>query len=219
MALFLNQLIDYDAGAVYGSAMHSETQKRESGDERRTAIARAARDLIVEKGLEGLRTRDIAARVGINIATLHYHVPSKEALIALVAQSLKAEFRAQSLRHPREGKTGLDLLRMEFEDALDSQEQAPERLAVMALLAERAGRDPAIEAIMQPMRVHWHKMLAEIFAKGVADGTLRANIDPLAAASIFIAMVVGWRSSRPRRGEMLAVFSEFERAVVAQART
>lgn len=199
--------------------MQSEIQKRESGEERRAAIARAARELIVEKGLEGLRTRDIAARVGINIATLHYHVPSKEALIALVAQSLKAEFRAQSQRHPREGKSGLALLRMEFEDVLESQEQAPERLSVMAQLAERAGRDPAIGAIMQPMRVHWHKMLAEIFAQGVADGTLRSDIDPNAAASIYIAMVVGWRSSRPQRSEMLAVFAEFERAVVAHPKS
>jgi AcrR family transcriptional regulator len=45
--------------------------KRESGDDRRLAIAAAARAIIVEKGLEGLRTRDIAKRVGINIATLH----------------------------------------------------------------------------------------------------------------------------------------------------
>ena len=55
-----------------------------AGDDRRDAIARAARSLIVEKGVEGLRTRDIADRVGINIATLHYHVPTKEALIELV---------------------------------------------------------------------------------------------------------------------------------------
>ena len=61
----------------------AQNSRRESGDERRIAIARAARALIIGKGLEGLRTRDIAERVGINIATLHYHVPSKEALVAL----------------------------------------------------------------------------------------------------------------------------------------
>ncbi|MBI4046729.1 MAG: TetR family transcriptional regulator, partial [Devosia nanyangense] len=46
--------------------------RRESTEERRRAIAMAARQLIIEKGFEGLRTRDIADRVGINIATLHY---------------------------------------------------------------------------------------------------------------------------------------------------
>ena len=60
--------------------------KRAPTDDRRREIAAAARDLIVEKGVEGLRTRDIAERVGINVATLHYHVPTKEALIELVAE-------------------------------------------------------------------------------------------------------------------------------------
>ncbi len=46
--------------------------RRAPTDGRRAEIAAAARALIVEKGVEGLRTRDIAERVGINIATLHY---------------------------------------------------------------------------------------------------------------------------------------------------
>ena len=67
------------------------------------AIAAAARALIAERGFEGLRTRDIADRVGINIATLHYHVPTKEALIELVAQSMRDDFIAQSRAWRREG--------------------------------------------------------------------------------------------------------------------
>lgn len=55
----------------------SNTTRQASTDDRRAEIAAAARGLIVEKGLEGLRARDIAERVGINIATLHYHVPSR----------------------------------------------------------------------------------------------------------------------------------------------
>ena len=56
---------------------------------RRREIAAAARSLVAERGFEGLRTRDIADRVGINVATLHYHVPSKDALIELLAESLR----------------------------------------------------------------------------------------------------------------------------------
>ncbi|WP_052715864.1 TetR/AcrR family transcriptional regulator [Devosia chinhatensis] len=196
--------------------MEQDSQKRESSDERRHAIADAARALIVEKGLEGLRMRDIAARVGINIATLHYHVPSKEALVALVAQRLKAEFVAQDMSHPREGKSGLDLLRMEFDDALESWEQAPERLAVMAELTERARRDPAIAAIIQPMRSGWLADLAGLFRKGAADGSLRADIDAYAAARIYAGMVASWRISRPDREDVRTVFAEFERAFIAR---
>src|SRR5262245_26152052 len=88
----------------------SPMPRRESGEDRKRAIADAARQIIVEKGLEGLRTREIAQRVGINIATLHYHVPTKEALVELVAASIRDDFRAQSMARPRTGKTGLQML-------------------------------------------------------------------------------------------------------------
>src|ERR1700749_2200538 len=89
---------------------------RQTTDDRRAAIAAAARALIVEKGFEGLRTRDIAARVGINVATLHYHVPSKEALIELVAESLRAEFMQQSIDRPRAHLSARERMDLEFVD-------------------------------------------------------------------------------------------------------
>ena len=83
------------------NAEHS-IRVREQSDVRRPAIAAAARALIAERGFEGLRTRDIAERVGINVATLHYHVPTKEALIEIVAQSMRDDFIAQGKAWRRE---------------------------------------------------------------------------------------------------------------------
>src|ERR1700750_2240643 len=83
-------------------------------EDRRAEIARAARALIVEKGVEGLRTRDIAERVGINIATLHYHVPSKEALIELVADSLRDAFIQQTIDRPRDHLSAAERMELEF---------------------------------------------------------------------------------------------------------
>ncbi|MNL77988.1 hypothetical protein D3C87_2042830 [compost metagenome] len=60
-------------------------------------------------------------------------------------------------------------------------------------------------------------MLADIFALGVKDGSLRADLDPQAAAHIFLGTVAGWRSSHPDRTEIEAVFSELERAFATPA--
>src|ERR1700755_2512940 len=100
----------------------STLPRRAPSDDRRHEIAAAARALIVEKGFEGLRTRDIADRVGINIATLHYHVPSKEALIQLVADSARDEFIAQHKALSSEGMTGTQRLRAEFDEYIDTFE-------------------------------------------------------------------------------------------------
>ena len=188
------------------------THKRESGDDRRLAIAAAARDIIVEKGLEGLRTRDIAARVGINIATLHYHVPSKEALVALVAESIRNDFKAQSRRRSRDNKTALELLRMEFEDFAETLTDAPELIVVIAELSERARRDDGIAAIVSPLGSFWRQQFVEILRLGTEDGSFRPDIDPVAGALIITGALSDYGRLRGSFSSMPTLFAELERA-------
>ena len=193
----------------------SLTGKRESGEDRRLAIAQAARAIIVEKGLEGLRTRDIAARVGINIATLHYHVPSKEALVALVAESLRRDFRAQALRHPRQGKSGLEQLRLEFDDFRETVVDMPDLIIILTELVERARRDRAIAEIMLPMRDFWRSQFADIFRLGMSDGSFRPDLDPEAAALITTgALSDCWRQPKLSLSLLDRVAAELERAFI-----
>src|SRR3954469_18553555 len=73
----------------------------------------AAYQLIAESGLEDLRTRDIAAKVGINISTLHYYFETKEELIAAVVDHMTELFR--TLRAPLPANaTALEELRHAF---------------------------------------------------------------------------------------------------------
>mgnify|MGYP001343400013 CR=1 FL=1 len=193
----------------------SLTGKRESGEDRRLAIAQAARAIIVEKGLEGLRTRDIAARVGINIATLHYHVPSKEALVALVAESLRHDFKAQALRHPRQGRSGLEQLRLEFDDFRETVVDMPDLIIILTELVERARRDKAIAEIMLPMRDFWRSQFADIFRLGITDGSFRPDLDPEAAALISTgALSDCWRQPKLSLSLLDRVAAELERAFI-----
>lgn len=195
------------------------THKRESGDDRRQAIANAARAIIVEKGLEGLRTRDIAARVGINIATLHYHVPSKEALIALVAESIRHDFRTQSLRRSRDGKTGLEQLHMEFDDFRETVREMPELIIILTELGERARRDETIGAIVNPLHYFWRSQIIDIYRLGITDGSFRTDLDPEAAAIITTGTLKDcWRQFVLNGTNRLEqILAELERAVIAKS--
>ncbi|QQR36165.1 TetR/AcrR family transcriptional regulator [Devosia oryziradicis] len=197
----------------------SSASKRERGDDRRAAIAEAARQIIIEKGLEGLRTRDIAARVGINIATLHYHVPSKEALIALVADSLRQDFRAQAQRHPRDGKNALERLHLEFDDFRETVRDMPELIIILTELGERARRDSAIAAIVTPMHQFWRNQFIEIYRLGIADGSFRPDLDPEAAGLITTgAMSDCWRQSTVSRSDRLEiVLAELEHSFIRKS--
>ena len=60
---------------------------------RRQALVLAAYRRVAKQGFEGLRTRDIAADVGVNVATLHYYFRTKEALIRAVVDHAMERFR------------------------------------------------------------------------------------------------------------------------------
>ena len=120
------------------------TGRSSTGEERRHALVSAAYDLIATKGFEGLRVRDVAARGGVNIATLHYYFPSKEALIGGVVQHLLHQFLTLAPCFP-EGEEGTAAQRLEREliDMEYELREAPGMWTVMMELQLRSLRDPA----------------------------------------------------------------------------
>ena len=188
--------------------------RRVSTDDRRAEIAAAARALIVEKGVEGLRTRDIAERVGINVATLHYHVPSKDALIELVAASLIQDFRNQHVARPREHLSAREQLDLEFVDFRELAEDRPEVMLVFSELIERARRDERIAATIMPLRRSWRQAIVELLGAGKRDGDYRADLDPEAFAGILISALVGFCRTRMREpGAYDRLVAELQRAI------
>ena len=191
-----------------------QQKSRESTGDRRAAIALAVRDLIVEKGFEGLRTRDIAERVGINIATLHYHVPTKEALIALVAEWLKAEFAAQGAAHEREGRTPLELIEQEFDDFAELLGTRNDMLTVMSEMLERGRRDETIRASIGPLMGKWKRMVEDILAAGRTSGDFRPDLDPAPAAQMLVSAMVGFsRSPGASPENFVRMRAELQRAI------
>ena len=190
------------------------TQKRESTEDRRAAIASAARALIVEKGVEGLRTRDIAERVGINIATLHYHVPSKEALMQLVAESLRRDFMQHAIDRPRAHLGAKERMDLEFVDFRETAIDRPEIMLVFSELLERARRDEIIAAAMLPMKRYWRQMLVGLLSEGVAEGVYRRDIDPEVFAGVLISTFIGFCRSADKSPAVLErLVAELQRAM------
>src|ERR1700740_950377 len=107
---------------------------------RKLSIVRAAYEIIAEKGFENLRTREVAQRVGVNVATLHYYFPSKQTLVAAVALYLASRF--ETLRAAGATTSSpLDRLRQEFADAAFYLGDSPEMIEVMRELLGRSRRD------------------------------------------------------------------------------
>ncbi len=159
-------------------------------EDRREELARAAYALIAEGGFEELRTRAVAQRVGVNIATLHYYFPTKEALIRGVARYLATQF--ETLRAPA-GKRGdaAARLRREFADAAFYLARRPEMIGVMRELNARARRDRAISKIVEPMKDAWRNSIEAIIAAGLSEGVFQTGMPPRDAAGVIVALLWG----------------------------
>ena len=69
-----------------------KTTAKMSGEDRRTAIIKAARRVFVEKGFYRTTTRELADAAGVSEALLFKHFPNKEALYSAIQMScFKAE--------------------------------------------------------------------------------------------------------------------------------
>ena len=67
----------------------SSLQKiREAPASTKARILEAAEEVFATRGFEGASTREIAARAGVNISSLHYHWESKETLYFAVFQNI-----------------------------------------------------------------------------------------------------------------------------------
>lgn len=64
----------------------------EQGSEVRERAIRAASDLLVERGLDGMSMRAVADRVGVSATALYHYFENKDALVAAVVESAFREF-------------------------------------------------------------------------------------------------------------------------------
>ena len=148
-------------------------------DARRLALVRSAYEIVVERGLEGLRTRAVSDRAGVSIATLHYYYPSKETLIAGLATYLGSLFVAEHA--PPVTPSGREAARP-VAARVRRHEILPDRASRHAHGHGRvlvcARRDPSIAGILSQLTSPWRGGLETTVTDGIADGTFRADLDP-----------------------------------------
>lgn len=154
---------------------------------RQQALVLAAYRRLAEAGFEGLRTRDVASDAGVNIATLHYYFPSKEALIRGVVGHAMGRFRTTFAPGSRPGEQLAAQLRGVRRLARDE----PELFVVMGELALRSGRDPAIAAIFKETIDAWHATLKTLVGHAQKAGLVDSKLDPDTVASLVIATMNG----------------------------
>ena len=167
----------------------------------REALLQAAYRRLATAGFEGLRTRDVAADAGVNIATLHYHFPTKEALIRAVVGYAMSRFVATlSGDGPPD-----QLLRAHIRGLRQLLRDEPELPVVMGELALRSRRDDAIAEILRGADRAWQAWLVrQLGGEPGAAGKAAVIISTMRG----LFMLAGLAEDRGRVDAALAALEE-----------
>lgn len=153
----------------------------------RRALVMAAYARIASNGFEGLRTRDIAADAGVNIGTLHYYFPSKEALIRATVRHSMAKFAATL--SPSGSPT--EQLRRHLRAVRHLLKTDQELWTVMSEIAVRSARDDVIGEVIRNGDDQWYSFMHGLLERCVAEGALNPSLRPDTAAAAVIAAIRG----------------------------
>jgi AcrR family transcriptional regulator len=162
-------------------------QVRTEPESRKDALVAAAFQVIATRGFEGLRTREVAASVGVNVATLHYYFPRKEDLIRGVVAHAMGRFRGTL------GGAGSaeDQLRTHFVGLRRLARDEPELFAVMAELAIRGARDSSLRRIVGGTDDAWRAMLRALLRRAQDEHAVPAEVDADGMAAVIVAALKG----------------------------
>ncbi|MCY0878490.1 MAG: TetR/AcrR family transcriptional regulator [Firmicutes bacterium] len=133
---------------------HAATPPTMRGKTTRAHIVETAYQLCAEQGLRRLRTRSVAERAGVNIATLHYYFPSKRDLLTAVLDWLLTRFREK-------GPHRLTLSE-ELGASVEWASREPAMLAVWYDFWNFSRTDSVFRAMIHDQLLGWRGRLAEL---------------------------------------------------------
>jgi AcrR family transcriptional regulator len=136
----------------------------------RREILRAAEETFAASGFVGATTRQVAARAGVNVATLHYHFGNKERLYRAVLEAAVSG----AVPPPSNGSPPGERLRSVVE-ALWNLGWARPSLARLSLLHRLAGPAPAEDGAYDAHEDPRAELLEKALADAAGKGALPAD--------------------------------------------
>ncbi len=178
----------------------------------RGAILQAAARIIARSGVRGLKVDEVASAAGVSTPLLYYHFESRAGLVRATLEAAGDAAPSSALTEgPGPGETGFEAVERSLLAELDDSAEVRDNAVVWGEVAASAVFDESLRTDLRQVVENWRHEVAEGVRAGLADGSIRAGIDPGRAAETLTALVDGlctrWLSGtveRARARELLS---------------
>jgi AcrR family transcriptional regulator len=172
------------------AASDQPLRKRLGADERREEIIRVTLELAARQGIDDVTTQDMANEMGVTQGAVFRHFPSKDAIWLAVMQWVRKHLMAVLGRAAAEGHDPLDALQRMFFAHIDFIAGHPAIPRV--LMSEHLhGRSTALRQLVTEIMLAYETKVAGLLQAAQEQGLARADLDPHAAATLYIGMIQG----------------------------
>jgi TetR/AcrR family transcriptional regulator len=171
----------------------SERREREK-EHRREAIVSAAEELFFTKGINSTTMEDIAEKVELSKGAIYLYFKSKEELFAAIAQrglTILNEFFAGALAR---GSNGLERLRGIGDEFYRFHLEYPNSFSALFYHEFHVAWHDSEGVISNELLKQGEdtmEMTAQVIREGIADGSIRAGVDPQIVAVILDGFLTG----------------------------
>jgi AcrR family transcriptional regulator len=159
-------------------------EQRRAETERR--VVDAAMALIARSGSRAVTLAEVGEAAGYSRGIVYHHFGSRERLLEAVVDE------AQRFDVPVYQGDGLDYLVRIIEAYLRNVvRRTPSARAFLQLWGEAIAADPVLAPLFARRDADFRQLLADVVRQGVADGSIRPDANPGAAAVLVVALVRG----------------------------
>ena len=172
---------------------------RLTAEQRRESILKAATEVFAATGYRASKVSDVAARVGVTEPVIFQNFGSKAALYAAVLDRVATEIRGDLQAHVGRYGSAPDLLAHVLSPSPGGPPHGPGSPGVLFADAATLTADPGLTEPARHAASTLADHLADLVRRGQADGDIRADADPQAAAWLLLSVL----STRPWRAAVM----------------
>jgi AcrR family transcriptional regulator len=179
---------------------HRERQRRR--------ILDSARALFDERGIDRVTMAELTAASGVQPSTLYQYFSSKDDIVWALFKELmavEAEYGKQSLKDAPHALAQIEAL---FEHMADELSHRRDRVRFLAQFDAIYARDWPVErllAVESQFALQGFAVFADLVRKGIADGSLRSDLDPELTMHAVFNTVIGTQRRLASLGDKVEV--------------
>jgi AcrR family transcriptional regulator len=181
-------------------------QERESQAKRRSrsedALLDAAAELVAERGVQGASLASIGGRAGVSRGLPTHHFGSKDALVARLARRAQSRIRQEmEARRSQAERTGglsaLDEVFLTVDAYLEMfEDPTADQRALLVMWGSTFPSGASVDDGMADAERRSYEGLSQLIISGQQDGSVRADVDPIATAVLLHGLMRGLAALR-----------------------